>query len=84
MSSTIRDDKVWEVGDMLLYAFGGLASTQSYHLAHLPLAPHRYVRELGQVMACRLHGAKPLSKPMLTYCQLDPLEHISVKFESKF
>ena len=25
-------------------------------------------------MACRLSGAKPLSKPMLGYCQLDPLE----------
>ena len=24
---------------------------------------------LVQIMACRLHGAKPLSKPILTYCQ---------------
>ena len=24
-----------------------------------------------QVMACRLFGAKPLSDPMLPYCQLD-------------
>ena len=30
-------------------------------------------------MACRLIGAKPLSEPMLDYCQLDPCEHISVK-----
>ena len=35
-------------------------------------------------MACRLFGAKPLSKPMLGYCQLDPLEQTSVKFESKY
>ena len=27
---------------------------------------------LVQIMACRLIGAKPLAKPMLTYCQLDP------------
>ena len=27
---------------------------------------------LVQVMACRLFGAKPLSEPMLPYCQLDP------------
>ena len=27
---------------------------------------------LVQIMACRLFGAKPLSKPMLDYCQLDP------------
>ena len=35
-------------------------------------------------MACRRIGAKPLSKPMLTYCQLDPKEHISMKFNLKF
>ena len=39
---------------------------------------------LVQVMACRLFGAKPLPEPMLTYCQLDSWEHISVKFESEF
>ena len=27
---------------------------------------------LVQIMACRLFGAKPLSEPMLGYCQLDP------------
>ena len=27
---------------------------------------------LVQIMACRLFYAKPLSKPMLGYCQLDP------------
>ena len=31
-------------------------------------------------MACRLFGAKPLSKPMLGFCQLHPEEQISVKF----
>ena len=35
---------------------------------------------LVQIMACRLFGAKPLSEPMLPYCQLDPREHISLKF----
>ena len=38
---------------------------------------------LLQIMACRLFGAKPLSEPMLPYCQLDPKEHISVKFYLK-
>ena len=33
---------------------------------HLPL-----VSALVQIMACRLFGAKPLSKPMLDYCQLN-------------
>ena len=39
---------------------------------------------LVQVMACRLFGAKPLPEPMLSYCQLDSWEHISVKYESEF
>ena len=35
---------------------------------------------LIQIMACRLFGAKPLSKPMLPYCQVVPWEQTSVKF----
>ena len=30
-------------------------------------------------MACRLFGAKPLSKPMLGYCQWDPQEQTSIE-----
>ena len=33
-----------------------------------------------QIMACWQHSAKPLSEPMLTYCQWDPKEYISMKF----
>ena len=33
-------------------------------------------------MAMRLFGAKPLPEPTLAYCQLDPQEQTSVKFES--
>ena len=29
------------------------------------------------MMACHLVGAKPLSEPMLKYCQLDPWEQTS-------
>ena len=36
------------------------------------------------MMACCLVGAKPLSEPVLKYCQLDPKEHISIKFYVKF
>ena len=39
---------------------------------------------LVEIMACRLFGAKPLFEPMLTYCQLDPKEHISMIFYLKF
>ena len=35
---------------------------------------------LVQIMACHLNGATPLSEPVWTYCQLDPKEHISMKF----
>ena len=35
---------------------------------------------LVQIMACRLFGAKPLSKPMPGYYELDPEEQTSVKF----
>ena len=35
-------------------------------------------------MACCLVSAKPLSEPILPYCQSDPKEHISVKFYLKF
>ena len=28
-------------------------------------------------MVCRLFGAKPLSEPILTYCQLDLKEYLS-------
>ena len=35
---------------------------------------------LVPIMACRLFGTKPLSKPILGYCELDPYEQISVKF----
>ena len=39
---------------------------------------------LVQVMTCCLFGARSLLEPMLTYCQLDSCEQISVKFESEF
>ena len=35
-------------------------------------------------MACCLFSVKPLSAPMLIYCQLDPEEQISVTFNLKF
>ena len=39
---------------------------------------------LVKIMACRLFGAKPLSKSMLDYCQLEPSEQTSVKCLSKY
>ena len=39
---------------------------------------------LVSIMVCRLVSAKPLSKPTLTYSQLDPEEQTSIKFETMF
>ena len=51
-------------------------------LTHLFLVSHKYISELGQHWF-RI-GTKPLSKPVLSYCQLDPYEQTSVKFKSKY
>ena len=39
---------------------------------------------LVQIMACCLVSTKPLSKPVLGYCQLVPYEQTSVKLWSKY
>ena len=39
---------------------------------------------LIQIMGCCLFNAKPLSKSMMTCCQLDHEEHISMKYDLKF
>ena len=46
--------------------------------------PSVKIPSLLQIMACRLADTKPLSEPMLEYCELDPKEHISVRFYFKF
>ena len=38
---------------------------------------------LVQIAACHLFEAKPLSEPTMDYYELDPIEHFSVKYESK-
>ena len=45
---------------------------------------YNFLTEFQTLMAWRLDGAKPLAEPMLTYCQLDPKEHISMKLYLKF
>ena len=39
---------------------------------------------LVQIMACRLFGARPISKRMPGYCQLDSSGQTSVKLKSKY
>ena len=61
----------------------------SMHFVNASPPSAAYMRQwtglaLVQIMARRLFGTKPLSKPMLGYCQLDPYEYISVKFESRY
>ena len=46
---------------------------------------HQWIRSaLYHIMACHLFSAKPFSKPILDYGQLDPKEQTSVKFSSKY
>ena len=45
---------------------------------------HQSRQSLVQIMVCLVFDTKPLSEPMLYYCQLDPGEQISVKLYSKF
>ena len=53
-------------------------------LTRLPLMPHTCIGwALVQIMVCRLFGDKPLSKPMLGFCQLDSQEQTSVNFLSE-
>ena len=39
---------------------------------------------LIQIMACHLFSTKPLSKPILSYCQMDPWQQSSLKFQPKY
>ena len=39
---------------------------------------------LAHFVVCLLSGAKLLSEPFITHCQLDPYEQTPVKFESKW
>ena len=50
-------------------------------LTHWGRVTHIIMRQearpsLAEIMACYLIGVKPLSEPMLYYCQLNPTEHI--------
>ena len=47
---------------------------------HQLLVPNSTHTSLVQVMVWRLTGAKASPEPMLTYCQLDHKEHISMAF----
>ena len=42
------------------------------------------IPSLIQIMTCRLFSAKPLSDPVMTYCQLNHEEHISKQHCLKF
>ena len=62
-------------------------SDHTFKLTHLPscrmYASVKWVN-IGSDNGLRLDGAKPLSEPVLTYCQLEFKEHSSMKFYLKF
>ena len=63
---------------------GCQALTVNSSLPNDPYMPLWIGSALVQIMTCCLFCAKPLSKPILGYCQLDPQEQHSVKFETKY
>ena len=63
-------------GYILRELHGCVSGFNSLRLSYIYMHQEN-IPTLLQIMACRLFGAKPLSEPMLLYCQLDP---ISVKF----
>ena len=73
--SDIRGERIWFI--------------EASYIFQLISPSAAYMRQwigptLVPIMACRLFGPKPLYKPVLgLYCQLDPLEQTSAKFQSK-
>ena len=69
-----------------LIRYTSMFSAEDHHINSSPPSASYMCQWTGsslvQVMAGRLIGAKPLSKPILGYCQLDPLQQISIKFDS--
>ena len=66
-----RVEKLWSSGDPMIIISQPCETVGNTHLTDLPLVPdmRQWVGSaLVQIMACRLFGAKPLSKPMLEYC----------------
>ena len=87
MSIDIDDVMTWQSFLRTGPLWGNLTSMVSPPLNSSPPSA-TYMRRwtessLIQIMACCLDGTKPLSEPMLTYCQSDPKEHISMKFYLK-
>ena len=73
---TVKGSEMWQLmmeATKKKYIFNSLWQSDAYM--------RKQTRpSLPQIMACGLVGAKPLSEPTLAYCQLGPLEQISVKF----
>ena len=71
----------WSMTKLTLAALG----TKKQQEGQIWIGPIYSMRQwirsaLVQIMACRLFGAKPLSKPVLDYYQLGPQEPTAVKF----
>ena len=78
-----------EAGDLrryrLHYDVIVMATALTIELINSSCSSAAYMRRwtrssLVQIIACRLFGAKPLTKPMLVYCQLEPYEKLQRNF----
>ena len=80
-----RDSREDVLSETLEVGIGVLITATTF-ITHLPLVPHicQWIGSaLIQIMACRLFGAKPLSKPELDYYQLDPMNKLQWSFSQK-
>ena len=86
MASNAENVSTWwchHVGNTVSYkqlCFSGLNSSPP-SAAYMR---HWIGSELVQIMACCLFSTKPLSKSMLSCCQLDPQEQPSMRFYSNY
>ena len=70
------DPSLWKTGACLSSTFNSCCPGAAYM--------RRWTWSASvQIMACRPDGAKPLSEPMLKYCQLEHKEQISMKLYLK-
>ena len=82
-----RRSLCWDVSQASMISTKIWSSQAEFSLINLFPSSTAYMRRWTgsasvQIMACRLDGTIPLSKPMLTYCLIEPKFYISMKFYS--
>ena len=78
--------RLWQYGILYIHAFVIKVVQIIIHVLILSSRSDTYVQTttfLVQIMDCCLFGGKRVTKPIMTYCQFDHSEHISLIFVTK-